>query len=146
MFANKQKNKTAHRQLFFLVFSFILFLVIFIITGGQLVLSATIISIALNFIIMSTQLDFIGDKLLDKDTASKNVGHKITARFEPTKSVDTNEQLMDADEFNTYQAHLRNDPYRVLTGISQRKNMMDKYLNEELNEEENSQWWGRQET
>lgn len=53
--------------------------------------------------------------------------------------------LLDADELNTYHARSRNDNTRVWAGAIRRKEFMDRYLREELEEEEDSQWWGRHE-
>jgi hypothetical protein len=42
-----------------------------------------------------------------------------------------------------YQRRSTNDPERVAVGTSQRKLLVDQYLQEELDEEEGSIWWGR---
>lgn len=34
-------------------------------------------------------------------------------------------------------------PHRQLAGIHRRKDLMDKYVREELDEEEATPWWGR---
>ena len=49
----------------------------------------------------------------------------------------------DADQQIAQHARWRNDPYRVAAGIMRRKDLMDKYVREELDEEEDSYWWGR---
>jgi hypothetical protein len=54
-------------------------------------------------------------------------------------------QIYDGDELNTYQVRSRNQPERVWAGIYRRKAMMDKYLREELDESENTRWWGAHE-
>lgn len=52
---------------------------------------------------------------------------------------------LDADERNTYQQRARNDATRVEAGIMNRRTDLDKYLREEVEEREDSQWWGRHE-
>ena len=53
--------------------------------------------------------------------------------------------IHDGDELNTYQARSRNDMTRVWAGIYRRKSLMDRYVREELDEEEDTRWWGRAE-
>jgi len=53
--------------------------------------------------------------------------------------------IYDGDELNTYHARARNDPERVWAGIYRRKALVDQYVREELDEQENSQWWGNHE-
>jgi hypothetical protein len=53
--------------------------------------------------------------------------------------------MMDADEAYAVQIRSRNDPTRVAAGIIRRKEFMDAYLREELEQEEDSRWWGRHE-
>ena len=48
----------------------------------------------------------------------------------------------DADELVTYQVRSRNVPERVWAGIYRRKALVSRYLNEELEEAEQSRWWG----
>lgn len=51
----------------------------------------------------------------------------------------------DADELNTYQVRSRNVPERVWAGIYRRKALVERYVGEELDEQEDTQWWGRHE-
>lgn len=51
----------------------------------------------------------------------------------------------DGDELNTYHVRARNDPERVWAGIYRRKALVSNYISEELDERENSQWWGNHE-
>jgi hypothetical protein len=48
----------------------------------------------------------------------------------------------DGDERMTHQARGRNDPERVIAGTMKRREKLDKYLREEVDEEENKVWWG----
>lgn len=58
---------------------------------------------------------------------------------------EANDDEIDGDERITYQARSRNDPVRVTIGTLNRRSALDKYLREELDEEENRRWWGRHE-
>ena len=49
----------------------------------------------------------------------------------------------DADRKTVDHARWRHDPYRVAAGVMRRRELMDKYVREELDEEENRPWWGR---
>jgi hypothetical protein len=49
----------------------------------------------------------------------------------------------DADRQMVEHGRWRNDPHRVVAGVMRRKELVDKYVREELEEEENSPWWGR---
>jgi len=51
----------------------------------------------------------------------------------------------DGDENVTLQARARNDPTRVWAGAYRLKAHFDPYVREELEEEEDSYWWGRHE-
>lgn len=53
--------------------------------------------------------------------------------------------LFDGDELNAYQVRSRNDPERVWAGIYRRSAMIDRYVREELDERENTRWWGNHE-
>jgi hypothetical protein len=50
--------------------------------------------------------------------------------------------LYDGDELTAYQVRSRNEPERVWAGIYRRKALVDRYVGEELDERENSRWWG----
>lgn len=50
--------------------------------------------------------------------------------------------IYDGDELMAYQARSRNDPERVWAGVYRRKALVDRYVREELDERENTQWWG----
>lgn len=50
--------------------------------------------------------------------------------------------IYDGDEQNTYQVRSRNDPERVWAGILRRKPLVERYVKEELDERENTRWWG----
>lgn len=51
----------------------------------------------------------------------------------------------DGDELVTYHARARNDPERVWAGARRRKAHVQRYVGEELDEAENTVWWGRHE-
>lgn len=51
--------------------------------------------------------------------------------------------VMDSDRKTVEHVRWRHDPHRVAAGVMDRKRLMDKYVREELDEEEDSQWWGR---
>lgn len=53
--------------------------------------------------------------------------------------------LFDGDELNAYQVRSRNNPERVWAGIYRRSALMDRYVREELDERENTRWWGNHE-
>jgi hypothetical protein len=53
--------------------------------------------------------------------------------------------VLDADEQQISQARSRNDPYRAAAGALRRKDLVDRYLTSELDEEEHRYWWGRTE-
>ena len=53
--------------------------------------------------------------------------------------------IYDGDELNAYQVRSRNDPTRVWAGVFRRKALMDRYVREELDEQEDTRWWGRAE-
>lgn len=52
---------------------------------------------------------------------------------------------LDGDEAMTYQARSRNDATRVTAGTMNRRADMDQYLREEVEERENTPWWGQHE-
>ena len=58
---------------------------------------------------------------------------------------ETNDDLIDGDERMVYQSRSRNDPTRAIAGTMDRRRELDKYLREEVEEEENRVWWGRHE-
>jgi hypothetical protein len=58
---------------------------------------------------------------------------------------EANNNEIDGDERITYQNRSRNDETRVIAGTMNRRRDLDKYFREELEEEEDSRWWGRQE-
>lgn len=53
--------------------------------------------------------------------------------------------VLDADELGALHGRARNEATRVAAGTAGRKRMMDFYLREELDEEEDANWWGRHE-
>jgi hypothetical protein len=55
---------------------------------------------------------------------------------------ESNNTTIDYDEQNTYQGLGRNDPYRPINGIMNRKKYINPYLIEELEREERKEWWG----
>jgi hypothetical protein len=55
---------------------------------------------------------------------------------------ESNKTTIDFDEQNTYQGLSRNDPYRPINGLMNRKQMIDPYIREELEKEERKVWWG----
>ncbi len=58
---------------------------------------------------------------------------------------EANDDELDGDERMNYQANSRNDPLRATAGSMNRRRDLDKYLREEVEEEEDSRWWGRHE-
>jgi hypothetical protein len=58
---------------------------------------------------------------------------------------EANDAEMDGDELMTFQGRARNDAERVTAGSMNRRKMMGPYLQEELAESEQRQWWGRSE-
>lgn len=68
---------------------------------------------------------------------------RISAPQAPPPCVDDDAlQYFDCDERNTYQARARNAPERVWAGIYRRKALVSRYVAEELEEAEQSRWWG----
>jgi len=58
---------------------------------------------------------------------------------------EANDDALDGDERMNYQARSRNDPTRVTAGTMNRRRDFDKYLREEVEEEDDREWWGRHE-
>jgi hypothetical protein len=58
---------------------------------------------------------------------------------------EANDDELDGDERITYQQRSRNDSTRVTAGTMNRRKMLDPYLRGEVEEEEDSPWWGRHE-
>ena len=52
---------------------------------------------------------------------------------------------IDGDERINYQSRSRNDSTRVTAGTMNRRRDLDKYLREEVDEEDDREWWGRHE-
>jgi hypothetical protein len=67
--------------------------------------------------------------------------HAASACFDD----EANDDELDGDERINYQARSRNDPTRVTAGTMNRRCDLDKYLREEVEEEDNREWWGRHE-
>jgi hypothetical protein len=70
-----------------------------------------------------------------------------TSRIKPTIAAspcndDEAIVALDGDEAMAVQGYSRNDPTRVEAGIFRRKSMMKRYVNEELDEAQDSRWWG----
>lgn len=63
----------------------------------------------------------------------------------PCIDDEANNDEIDGDERITYQLRARNDETRVIAGLMNRRSELDKFLREEVEQEENSRWWGRQE-
>lgn len=55
---------------------------------------------------------------------------------------ESNNTTLDYDEQNTYQGLGRNDPYRPINGLMNKKKYINPYLIEELEREERKEWWG----
>jgi len=55
---------------------------------------------------------------------------------------ESNKSTLDYDEQNTYQGLSRNDPYRPINGLMDKKRYLNPYLVEELEKEERREWWG----
>ena len=58
---------------------------------------------------------------------------------------EANDDALDGDERMNYQARSRNDPTRATAGTMNRRCDLDKYLREEVEEEDDREWWGRHE-
>jgi len=58
---------------------------------------------------------------------------------------EANDDELDGDERNAYQVRSRNEHARVTAGTMDRRKMLDPYFREELDQEEDSHWWGRHE-
>lgn len=56
-----------------------------------------------------------------------------------------NDNEIDGDQRMARQSIQRNDPLRSTIGSMRKQCDLDKYLREELNEEEDAVWWGRDE-
>lgn len=67
--------------------------------------------------------------------------HAASACFDD----EANDDELDGDERINYQARSRNDPTRVTAGTMNRRCDLDKYLREEVEEEDDREWWGRHE-
>lgn len=67
--------------------------------------------------------------------------HAASACFDD----EANDDELDGDERINYQARSRNDPTRVIAGTMNRRCDLDKYLREEVEEEDDREWWGRHE-
>jgi len=52
---------------------------------------------------------------------------------------------LDGDELMAVQGRSRNDPTRVWAGALRKKAQLSRYVKEELDERENSRWWGQHE-
>jgi len=137
-------------------------------------ISQALISIGLitNFLIISSQLALINDRLstneikynedpLDNTVmpsilpyqverfsrAPPSPGQDGTAYPRETRPLYYNSpetiRVLDGDEQFAYQGRARHDPYRQAAGIMKKKQIMDKYVREELDEEEQNNYWGR---
>jgi len=73
--------------------------------------------------------------------------NRVGASHAASACVDdeANDDELDGDERMTYQARSRNDPARVTAGTMNRRRDLDKYLREEVDEEDDREWWGRHE-
>ncbi len=90
--------------------------------------------------------------LADNDNALAPQGNPFnlnrvafTTAAGPCLDDEANDDMIDGDERVTYQARARNDATRVTAGTMNRRKMMEKYLNEEVLEAEEREWWGRHE-
>jgi len=63
----------------------------------------------------------------------------------PCLDDEANDDEIDGDERATYQARSRNDATRVTAGTMNRRKVLEGYLNEEVLEAEEREWWGRHE-
>jgi hypothetical protein len=59
--------------------------------------------------------------------------------------IETDDEIAiyDGDEQNTYQVRARNVPERVWGGALKRQSVVNRYVKEELDEEEDRVWWGK---
>lgn len=73
--------------------------------------------------------------------------NRVGASHAASACVDdeANDDELDGDERMNYQARSRNDPTRVTAGTMNRRRDLDKYLREEVDEEDDREWWGRHE-
>lgn len=79
----------------------------------------------------------------DRDDDDRDGGRDGKRAYK--RAYDDNDDELDGDERMNYQSRSRNDPIRVTTGTMNRRQDMDKYLREEVEEEEDRVWWGRHE-
>jgi len=63
----------------------------------------------------------------------------------PCDDDEANDEELDGDERMANQGTARNDATRVTAGTMNRRRTLDKYFRENLDEDENSRWWGRHE-
>jgi hypothetical protein len=63
----------------------------------------------------------------------------------PCLDDEANDAEIDGDERINYQSLSRNDATRVTAGTMNRRRELDPYFREELDQEEDSRWWGRHE-
>lgn len=73
-------------------------------------------------------------------------GRVSTPQAAPPCVDDDAVAVLDGDELMAYHGRARNDPERVWAGARRRKGLVARYVQEELDEKENSVWWGAHET
>lgn len=71
-----------------------------------------------------------------------DVGRVGAPQAAPPCIDDEASAYLDGDELNTIQARARNDPTRVWAGIYRRKELVNRYVGEALDEAQDSRWWG----
>lgn len=72
---------------------------------------------------------------------------RISAPLAADACIDdeANDDQLDGDERNAYQVRSRNDATRVTAGTMNRRQDVDKFFREELEQEQDREWWGRHE-
>jgi hypothetical protein len=88
----------------------------------------------------------VGDNVFAPDGNPFNL-NRVGAPYAASACFDdeANDDELDGDERINYQARSRNDPTRVTAGTMNRRCDLDKYLREEVEEEDDREWWGRHE-
>lgn len=141
----------------FLVLTLAILLIV-IITSRDLVKTILIIGLITNCLIIGTELSLFEESHHSKN--KKNEDRQRLSIFEPDLGLSDDAAttyshapgpatqraaIADGDELLVYQARSRHDPWRLAAGIERRTPAINKYIRDELDEEENTVWWGRRE-
>lgn len=129
------------------IYIFITLLAVIILTKGDVssVLSLLIIYL---LVIKIDKNGFTGDNT--KSTRSYPGAISFTRKPKCTSKSEryyptTIDEIIDGDERNAYQLIARNDPIRAMSGTMRRQKDLQQYFTQELDDEENSRWWGQNE-